>query len=438
MTGGITLSKKEIERIPIFEKLLRKEISNDQAAKMNKLSIRQCKRIKKEYKRLGVVALSHKNRGKESNNCISKDTIELAINIIKEKYHDFGPTFALEKLQKKHGITFSVETLRKAMIAEGIWKTKTRHKAHVHQPRLRRSTEGELIQLDGSEHKWFENRGNVCTLIAYVDDATSKLIYAEFLKSESTWSYFNSFKKLVVSKGKPIAMYSDKHGVFRVNSSKNGSSASSDSHALTQFGRAMKELNITMIHANSPQAKGRIERSFGTLQDRLVKEMRLLKISSIEKANSYLPKFIKEYNKKFAVLPANKTLAYRKLLSNENIDEILTIQEKRILSKNLTCQYKNKLYLINTNQSKYLLRKASVIVSETEDNKVKLTYKGKNLKYSIINKFDNTQPISRKEVNNRVDEALHEIKNTYCPPTTHPYKKRSYELMLKRKQLTNV
>ncbi len=438
MIGGVTLSNKEQDRIPIFEKLIRKEINNEQAAKMSGLSIRQCKRIKKEYKRLGVVALSHKNRGKESNNCISKDTIELAINLIKEKYHDFGPTFALEKLQEKHGITFSVETLRKAMITKGIWKSKARYKAHVHQPRLRRSAEGELIQLDGSEHKWFENRGDSCTLIAYIDDATSKLVYAEFFKSESTWSYFNSFKKLVINKGKPIAMYSDKHGVFRVNSSKNGSSALSDSHALTQFGRAMKELNITMIHANSPQAKGRIERSFGTLQDRLVKEMRLLKISSMQEANAYLPKFIKEYNKKFAVSPTNTTLAYRELLLNENIDEILTIQEKRILSKNLTCQYKNKLYLINTNQSQYLLRKATILVSETENSMVKLTYKGKNLKYSILTKFDNTQPISRKEVNNKVDEALHKIKNTYYPPITHPYKQRSYESMLKRKQLAKV
>lgn len=438
MTGGVTLSNKEQERIPIFEMLIRKEINNEQAAKMSGLSIRQCKRIKKEYKRLGVVALSHKNRGKESNNCISKDTIELAINIIKERYHDFGPTFALEKLQKNHGITFSVETLRKAMIANGIWKNKARHKAHIHQPRLRRSAEGELIQLDGSEHKWFEDRGDYCTLIAYIDDATSKLIYAEFFKSESTWSYFNSLKKLIINKGKPIAMYSDKHGVFRVNSSKNGSSSLLDSQPLTQFGRAMKELNITMIHANSPQAKGRIERSFGTLQDRLVKEMRLLNISTIKEANSYLPKFIKEHNKKFAVLPANTTLAYRELLSNENIDEILTIQDKRILSKNLTCQYKNKLYLIDTKQSKYLLRKATVLVSETEDSKVKITYKGKALKHTVINKFDSTQPISRKEVNNRVDEALHKIQNIYYPPITHPYKQRSYELMLKRKQLTNM
>ena len=402
---------------------------------MSGLSIRQCKRIKKEYKKQGVIALSHKNRGKQSNNCISKEKIELAIKIIKEKYPDFGPTFAMEKLQENHDISFSVETLRKAMIAHDLWEGKTRRKAHIHQPRTRRAAEGELIQLDGSEHLWFESRGTMCTLIAYIDDATSKIVHAEFFQSESTWSYFNSFKKLLKHSDKPVALYSDKHGVFRINNSKDGSASSNDSHGLTQFGRALNTLNVKLINANSPQAKGRVERSFGTLQDRLVKELRLANISTMEQANTFLPGFIEKHNKKFALQPSSKVSAYRPLLASEDLEQIFTIQDKRILSKNLTCQFKNHTYLIHTKQSAYLLRKAVVLVSENHENKITISYKGKPLQYSIYKSFQDVQPLSRKEVNNKVDQALVVIHKQHAPPNSHPYKKRSYQLMLLKKQI---
>jgi len=435
MTGGVTLSNKGKDRIPIFEKLIRGEINNETAAKMSGLSIRQCKRIKKEYKILGIMALVHKNQGKESNNSIPKDTIELAIKLIKEKYHDFGPTFALEKLQEKHEINFSVETLRKAMIANHLWKGKTRRKAHIHQPRTRREAEGELIQLDGSEHLWFESRGSMCTLIAYIDDATSKIVHAEFFQSESTWAYFNSFKKLLKLIGKPVALYSDKHGVFRINNTKNGSANSTDSHGLTQFGRVLNALNIKLINANSPQAKGRIERSFGTLQDRLVKELRLANIDNMEQANTFLPGFIEKHNQKFAVQPSSDVSAYRPILDCEDLEQIFTIQDKRILSKNLTCQFKNNLYLIHTKQSAYLLRKATVLVTENQENMVTIYYKGNQLQYTILKSFYDTQPLSRKEVNSKVDEALAVIRKHPSPPNSHPYKQRSYKLMLMKKQL---
>jgi transposase len=435
MIGGVTLNQKEQRRVDIMERYIRKEIKVSEVSKHIGLSVRQCKRIKEKYKKEGVKALAHGNRGKRSNNRISGDEIMRAMDLIKNKYPDFGPTFALEKLHEHHGINFSVETLRKAMIENKIWNLKQRKKAHVHQPRNRRSAEGELVQLDGSEHRWFEDRGHICTLIAYIDDATSKILYAEFFKSESTWAYFNSFKILLEEQGKPVALYSDKHGIFRVNRSNKGSSSVNDSQNSTQFGRAMKDLNIEVIHANTPQAKGRVERAFGTLQDRLVKELRLKNISSIKDANKFLPSFIKKYNSKFSKAPAIQKNAFRELLPCENLSDILTIKDKRIISKNLTIQFNNKIYLIKTNKSAYLLRKATVLVSENEKAEISISYKGNKLTYEIIEKIQNTQPISRKEVNQRVDDALERQKKKYVPSASHPYKNRSYQMMLKKKEL---
>ncbi len=438
MIGELTLSNREKDRIEVMERLIRKEIKNSDAARLLGISTRQIKRIKKKYRMEGIIALAHKNRGKTSNNKIPESKINQALDIIESNYPDFGPTFALEKLEKYHGINFSAETLRKAMITKKLWKSKSRRKAHVHQPRLRRSSEGELIQLDGSEHRWFEDRGPMCTLIAYIDDATSKLLHCEFAGSESLWAYFNSFNKVLLNFGKPVALYSDKHTVFNVNCTKNGSAGPGDSHNPTQFGRAMKELNIELINANSPQAKGRIERSFGTLQDRLVKEMRLKGISNIEQANIYLPEFLEEFNQKFSVKPANTDSAYRKLQANEDLNKILTIKETRILSKNLTCQHNNITYLIQTNQSAYLLRKAKVVVSASQNGAVLITYKSKSLNYSIINKVEIRRPLSRKEVNQKVDEAITKNRKYYSPPLTHPLKQNSYQIMLMKKQLVNA
>lgn len=422
MTEGVTMSSKETERINVMEKLIRGEIKHSQASKILAISIRQSKRLKKRYKQSGTKGLVHQGRGRPSNCQIEASNIASAITIVKKDYADFGPTFAHEKLTERDSITFSVERLRQAMIKEGLWRSKRRKDNQNHPSRDRRSCFGELVQLDGSPHKWFEDRAPACTLIAYIDDATSNVLYAEFVKSESTWSYFTTFKAYLNQHGKPLALYSDKHGVFRINASKDGSAYASDSHGHTQFGRAMARLKITMIHANSPQAKGRVERLFQTLQDRLVKELRLQGISSMEAGNLFLPKFLKAHNAKFAVAPMEPTNMHRQLMAHDNLEKTLSIQEERWLSKTLTCQYENKIYQVQTEQSAYILRNVKVLVSEAKDGVVTIFYKNKPLSYSIVKKYPKAIDVDAKQLNHVMDKV--KAKRSFPKPApNHPWRK---------------
>ena len=254
--------------------------------------------------------------------------------------------------------------------------------------RDRRACFGELIQIDGSPHDWFEGRAERCTLLVFIDDATGKLVQLMFVKSESFFGYCETARGYFENYGKPVAFYSDKHGIFRVNIPNRGLGDN-----LTQFGRAMKELDIEIICANSPQAKGRVERVNQTLQDRLVKEMRLLSISSMEKGNAYLPEFIADFNRRFAVPARSQNDAHRKLSAQENLDHILTWQETRILSKNLTVQFNKVVYQIQTERPTYALRNAQVTVCENANGTVIILYKGENLDYTIFHKQERQSEI---------------------------------------------
>jgi transposase len=304
--GNLTMSVKEINRIAIMEKLVSGDIKVKQAASSLQLSTRQVKRLKKSFTLLGVKGLIHKSRGKASSRKVPGKEIARALRIVGKKYPDFGPTFALEKLKELHGITFSRETLRGAMIGNGMWKPKKQRYVVVHQQRKRRIREGELVQVDGSPHLWFENRGPYCTLLVFIDDATGKLKHLMFARAETTNDYFRATDAYIRQFGKPVALYTDKHGVFRVNTKRNNMASVDDANGLTQFGRAMQELAITLIFANSPEAKGRVEKANGTLQDRLVKEMRLKGISNLKDGNLYLPEFMEAYNQRFSVCALSK------------------------------------------------------------------------------------------------------------------------------------
>ena len=192
-----------------------------------------------------------------------------ALELIKARYADFGPTLAAEKLREVHGIFIGRETLRLWMLDAGIWADRVKRRGRVYQPRYRRECVGELVQVDGSEHWWFEDRGPQCTLLVFIDDATSRLMHLQFVQSESTFAYFNATQRYLEQHGKPVAFYTDKHAVFRVNKP-----SGLHGDGMTQFGRALKALSIEIICSNSSQAKGRVERANKTLQDRLVKELR--------------------------------------------------------------------------------------------------------------------------------------------------------------------
>lgn len=425
----ISMSQYEANQIAIFDKLQHKQLKQHKAAQLLGLSTRQVRRKLKKYKQYGATGLTHGNRGRKSNNQIDETEIKRALRLIEKQYHDFGPTLAWEKLVEFHQVEFSVERLRQAMIAEGVWQPKRRKRARIHQMRERRACEGELIQIDGSPHNWFERRGNIgiCTLLVFIDDATGKLLHLEFVESETTWAYFGAMRQYLKNHGKPVAMYSDRHGVFRVNSSKGGSAAISDSNGLTQFGRAMKELQIEPIFANSPQAKGRVERANQTLQDRLIKEMRLKGLSNIEEANQYLPEFMRLFNQRFAVQARDRVNAHRPLLVNDNLDEILTIQETRVLSKNLTCQYQHLTYQIQLDKARtgYILRHAKVRILETADRSIEILYLKKKLKYSTIKQQPKAEVIDTKRLNQKVDKAKKQQTKLkpWRPSIDHPWKR---------------
>lgn len=327
------MSKKELQKGEIMEKILEGTLDKQKASNILNLSLRQIHRLYKRYLKEGIIGLAHKNRGKCSNRKISSSIRKHVLELIKSKYLDFGPQLIKEQLEERHHLRLSREWIRKLMIAESIWKVHKRKNLPLYQRRERRSQEGELIQLDGSYEKWFEDRGPKCCLINMIDDATGKLQELRFVNHESLESYFIVMKHYLKNHKRPLALYSDRHMIFK--SPKNND---------TQFSRAMKELDIELIHANTPQAKGRVERSFGTLQDRLIKIMRLENISSVEEGNLYLKKFKDDYNKRFARLPKSQKNAHRELPFGINLDRVLCEKETRKISKNLTVQYQHKTY----------------------------------------------------------------------------------------------
>lgn len=409
MRGNIAMSTKEIHQVEIFEKLVRKEIKQQKAAEILGLSVRQVKRKLRAYKISGAESLVHKGRGKVGNKKIAQENIDAALTIVKEKYWDFGPTLAQEKLTENHGLKLSREKLRQEMMAVGLWKPRSRRKAQVHQLRERRACFGELVQLDGSPHHWFEGRGEYCNVNVAIDDATGRSML-EFSPSETTQDYFRIMERYFLKHGLPLALYVDKHSIFRVNTPTNldlRKPRSDRFEGLTQFARAMKELNVELIFANSAQAKGRVERINQTLQDRLVKELRLNGISDIHKANQYLPQFTQQFARKFSSQPKSNVDMHRKLDASIDLVKILCIKQQCILSKNLTFQYHSTIFQVTTKRSAYTLRKTVVTMCERYDGSITLwDTKNKPLDYTTIKTLPNTRETDSKQLNKRVDAIL--------------------------------
>ena len=262
----VTMSHKELDRLQIIQESVNRHITQEQAASRIGISVRQVKRLVHRYRNEGPVGLISRRRGKRPNNAFTPEFKTTVISILKNSYADFGPTLASEKLREVHGLSLSTETLRKWMLEAGLWRERSRKIARIYQRRMRRPSYAELIQIDGSPHDWFEARGPRCTLIIFIDDATSALMALRFAPAETTRAYMETLRGYLSAHGVPLALYSDRHSIFRVNNPEREGE-------LTKFTRAIKTLGIEPIHANSPQAKGRVERVNQTLQDRLVKEM---------------------------------------------------------------------------------------------------------------------------------------------------------------------
>lgn len=416
----IAMSIKEANRISVLEKLITKHLKQGKAARILGISVRQVRRLLVQYRRGGAAALTHRLRGIPSNNQADSAVLDAAITVIKDRYHDFSVTLAHEKLVTYHAFPYSRETLRRSMITVGLWHTKRQPIPVIHELRERRASEGELVQADGSPHHWFEDRGPACTLLVYIDDSTGKLLHLEFVKSETTNAYLGATKRYLEKHGKPIALYVDRHGVFRVNTTKALSARVEDSNGLTQFGRAMEELGITLIFANSPQAKGRVEKVNQTLQDRLVKELRLAGISTMEDGNRFLPGFIEAFNRRFAVTPRSSVNLHRPLTRTDLLEEILIQKHTRRLSKQLTISYGNQIYQIQTEHPTYALRHAPVSVHEDAVETITIWYRGTSLSYRIMTRQPKSEIVDSKHITIVVDRLVERIPTK--PSPIHPWK----------------
>ncbi len=365
------MSKQELDRTELMIRVQERRLTQKRAAELLGLGVRQVERLYHRFRESGPAGLVSKKRGRPSNRQLPKKTRKRALELVRSRYPDFGPTFANEKLQELHGIEVSVETLRCWMIADGIWEPRSQGLARVHQPRPRRACLGELVQIDGSDHHWFEDRGDRCVLLVFIDDATGWLNELRFCLSETTFDYFLSVRAYLQRYGKPVAFYSDKASIFRVNHKE-----PKGGDGYTQFGRAMIDLNIDIICANSAPAKGRVERANKTLQDRLVKELRLKGISSIEAANEFLPEFMESHNRRFARVPHSDHDAHRPLMPYDNLDDVFTWQEQRKVSKNLTIRYKGMLYVLEPSAASRAARGQRVTVFEDDDGSISIRHEG--------------------------------------------------------------
>jgi len=434
------MSDQEQSRAEVICLYIEGHIKQKTAAKRIGLSTRQVRRQAKEYRLHGAKALIHGNRGKVSNRKIRDDIKHRALALVRKNYYDFGPTFAAEKLLEKHDISVSSETLRQWMISDGIWKPKSKKKQNNHPTRERRPRAGELVQIDGTPHDWFEGRSAKCSLMVFIDDATSQLVDLQFYPTEGTQAYMEGLRRYMKAYGRPVALYSDRHSSLTVNTVDAASG-----EQLTQFGRALKTLDIEHIKANSPQAKGRVERANLTLQDRLLKEMRLEGISNIEEGNAFLATYMAKHNQKFAVLPASDEDANRPVLhSEEELDLIFSKHHKRKLSKNLALQYNNTIYQVNIKGIGYAMRGSTITICEAFDGTVTLLYKGKTLQYSTFKRGEKIpEPVSEKSINQVVDQTLKKQsqRTDYKPSPDHPWRKSATQkrtILSGRKQDTST
>jgi len=416
MNKTLSLSPKEVRRLQAMQSLQDGSISQAQAAVVLSTSERQLRRIYRRFREQGPPGVVSGHRGKPAGNRLNSALAERAIELVRSHYPDFGPAFANEKLRLVHDIRIGTESLRQLMIEAELWTPK-RVKRRAHPPRNRRPRVGELVQIDGSPHDWFEGRASRCTLIVFIDDATSRLLGLRFAPAETTWAYFDVTRESIQQYGKPLAYYSDKHGVFRVNN------PSEIDPQLSQFGRALHELDIELIYANSPQAKGRVERVNRTLQARLPKELRLKDISDMEAANAFLPAYMERFNAQFSVEPYSREDAHRALGKDVDLDTIFSLQYERRISKNLVVQYERKRYLIEEPTQARRLRHARVTFCEHRDGTITIRRDGEPLSFKRLpDHVPNGEALDRKALIAHLDEQILPARVPRRPAANHPWR----------------
>lgn len=350
----IMLSRREVNRLHIVKKAIEKEIKQREAAEILLMTERQIRRLIKKIREEGDAGIAHKTRGKESNRKIPKKIKSKVIDLYRQKYLGFGPTLASEKLEELEGIRVNDETLRIWLIESGDWK-KVRKGRKYHRWRERKHHFGEMIQIDGSHHDWFEGRGPKCVFMGYIDDATGKT-FGRFYEYEGTFPAMDSFGRYIRKHGIPVSIYLDRHTTYK---SPEKAALAEREDPLSQFERAMRELGVRVIHAHSPQAKGRVERLFRTLQDRLIKEMRLRGIKSIDEANKFLQEYLPSYNRKFSVSAKESADLHREIPKDLKLAHIFCLKTERVVRNDSTVIYNSRLY-----QLKDKIKTTKVVIAE--------------------------------------------------------------------------
>ena len=416
----VQMSRRELDRKRLLDRILDRVLPQKDAAKEMRLSTRQVRRLQRRYEEQGPSGLVSQRRGKPSNHKLPDELKDRVMHLVDKRYPDFGPTLANEKLEEIHRIRISAETLRLWMIEAKLWRGKVRRRTKPHPMRERRARFGELVQIDGSPHDWFEGRASICTLIIFIDDASGRVLAAVFVPVEATEAYMTTLRRYIKKHGRPVALYADKHSIFYISDKEK-----LEEGELTQFGRVAKTLDIELIAAHSPQAKGRVERTFQVFQDRVIKEMRLAGVSSIEHGNAFLAKYLPLYNRRFAKVPRQPEDAHRPVQhSGQDLDLIFSIHHQRTLSKNLSLQFKKVLYNVQVEGIGYALRRAKITVCEGFNGGITLLRNGKPLPYSTLRLgFFHESVEDSKTVNMRVDRAIAQQrrKPKWKPSPDHPW-----------------
>ncbi len=416
----ITMTKKEARRYKIICELRAGKLDGTEAAKLLNLSVRQVKRIKKKVKTNGIKGAIHGNRGKISHNKTDAKIMSKVKKLLKNIYSDFNPLLAQEHLRDDNQIELSRETVRNMMIEEDLWKARKKSAEKKYAWRERFDNYGEVEQFDGSYHNWFEGRNEKevgleqCLLVS-VDDATGKATQIKFEDNEGVVPVFRFWEEYFENNGMPIAIYLDKFSTYKINHK----NAVDNKEMMTQFERAMKQLNVRVIHANTPQAKGRVEKMNGTLQRRLVKEMRLAKINTIVEANIFLSDvFIPKFNRQFAVVPKKEANLHRELNEKQlkELPGILSVQSERTVFNDYTVRIHNNYYQLEETQPTTVYKKTKVIIEEHLDGEVKIRLRDNYLNYFKLPE----RP--KKEIDIKLPALTLRKSTAHKPPANHPWK----------------
>jgi hypothetical protein len=415
MANYIAMSSKEVKKYDIVRKTISKELNGAQAAQVLNLSTRQIRRLKKKVKNQGAKGLVHGSRGKPGNRSMPAEERQKIVALLHQHYQDFGPLLASEKLAERHQIKRDRSTISSIMVAEGLWRPHSKKKELHRAWRERKASKGELVQYDGSYEHWFEERGEKCCLLASIDDADSE-VKARFDNHEGVEPTFNYWRGYLERLGKPNAVYVDKFSTYSMNHKL----AQENPDTLTQFERAMTELNIGIVHAHSPQAKGRVERLFKTLQDRLIKDLRLSNISTIKEANEFLEKeFLPRFNAKFMVEARSKTDLHKQLSEQEKkkLDSIFSRQYKRVVNNDFTISHQKNYYQLEKNQPVTICKQDKITIEERMDKSIHFRLRGKYLNYRLLPQRPVKLNAKEKQLNWIIPKRA-----IYTPPADHPWR----------------